>query len=158
MDTEKLDTFIRLLQRIQKQPNKTFDLGLIVREPKSQINSEEIFNEVNKLVPIEKIIYNNSIFDEDVVEAIINIFEKEKWIFLEIKKDIGSLLFNQLKYLANFNSLQLIDYKGQDIFKMKMPKESRIIIFIERDFIENKISYPNFYTLFGPVLSTNRLL
>ncbi|MGC9032740.1 MAG: hypothetical protein ACP5H9_05050, partial [Candidatus Woesearchaeota archaeon] len=37
--------------------------------------------------------------------------------FLEIKKDIGSSLLNQLKHLANRNSFQLIDYQGKDVFE-----------------------------------------
>ncbi len=153
MGQEKLNTFIRLLQKVQKQPSRTFDLGLIVKELKSKISSVKILEAIKKTIDIEKITYDKSSIDEDVIENLVNIFEKDKWVFLEIKKDIGSPLLNQLKHLTNFNSLQLIDYKGQDIFEMKMPKNSRLIVFAERDFIENKITYPHFYRLFGPTLS-----
>jgi hypothetical protein len=153
MDREKLKTFIHLLQKVQKQPSQTFDLGLIVKELESQIEVEEIFEEIKKIVDIERIVYNETIFDEDVIDKIVNTFQKNKWVFLEIKKDIGSHLLNQLKHLANHNFLQLIDYQGKDIFEMKMPENSRVIVFAERDFIENKISYPHFYRLFGPTLS-----
>ncbi len=153
MDKEKLNTFIRLLQKVQKQPSRTFDLGLIVKEPKSKMSSVEILEVMKKIVNIEKITYDKSSVDEDVIKNLVNVFKIDKWIFLEIKKDIASPLLNQLKHLANFNSFQLIDYKGQDIFEMKMPKNSRLIAFAERDFIENQISYPHFYRLFGPTLS-----
>ena len=88
-----------------------------------------------------------------MIEKIIDAFEKSKWVFLEIEKNISSPLLNQLKHLANHNVLQLLDYKGKDLFEMKMPKDSRLIVFSERDFIENKITYPHFYRLFGPTLS-----
>jgi len=154
MDKEKLNSFIKLLQkshRISILPS--FDLGLIVKEKTSKINNEEIFDEIKKIVPVEKIIYDESTFDEDIISKIIDIFKKNKWIFLEIKKDIQSLLLNQLKHLANHNFLQLIDYKGKDLVQIKMPENCRIIVFAERDFIENKISYPHFYRLFGATLS-----
>ncbi|MCD6148417.1 hypothetical protein J7J18_03535, partial [bacterium] len=106
-----------------------------------------------KTVPIERIVYDESIFDEDVIKKIIELFEKGKWIFLEIKKDIGSLLLTQLKNLSNHNFLQLVDYQGKDLVEIKIPEDSRIIIFVERNFIENKISYPHFYRIFGPTLS-----
>ena len=153
MNQEKLNTFIRLLQKCQKQPSRTFDLGLIVKETKSQINEKEIFDQIKKMLPIEKVIYNKSSLDEDVIEKLIDAFKKEKWVFLEVKKDINSPLLNQLKHLVNSNTLQLIDYQGKDVFEMKMPENSRMIVFAERDFIENKIIYPHFYRLFGPTLS-----
>ena len=142
MNQEKLKTFIRLLQKCQKQPSRTFDLGLVIKESKSQINEEEVFNQIKKIVPIEKVIYDQSLLDEDVIEKMIEAFKKGKWIFLEIKKDIRSPLLNQLKHLANHNILQLIDYQGKDIFGMKMSESSRVIVFAERNFIETKISYP----------------
>jgi hypothetical protein len=153
MDKEELNMFISLLQKVQKQPSRTFDLGLIVKEQKSQIEVKEVFEEIKKIVDIERVVYDETIFDEDVIDKIVDNFRKNKWIFLEIKKDIGSPLLNQLKHLANHNLLQLIDYQGKDVFEMKMPENSRVIVFAERDFIENKISYPHFYRLFGPTLS-----
>lgn len=153
MDKDKLNTFIHLLQKVQKQPSRTFDLGLIVKEPKGKTGANKIFSEVKKLMSVEKIIYDKSAIDEDVFERIIKAFQKGKWIFLEIRKDPSSSLLNQLKHLANHNSLQLIDYRGKDIFEMKIPENSRVIIFSERDFIENHITYPHFYRLFGPTLS-----
>ena len=152
MDQE-LKIFIEHLQKIQKPLNKTFDLGLIVKEPKSKIRSEKIFETITKIIDAEKIVYDSSILDEDIIKRIIKAFQNKKWVFLEIKKDISSVLLNQLKNLSNHNILQLIDYQGEDVFELPMPKESRVIVFAERDFIENKISYPHFYTLFGPVLA-----
>jgi hypothetical protein len=153
MDKKNLNMFINLLQKVQKQPMKTFDLGLIVKEPKSITSVEEVFEEIKKMVPLERIIYNEAVTDEETVDKIIETFEKNNWILLEINKDVGSFLLNQLKHLANYNSLQILDYKEKGIFEMKMPKNSRVVVFAERDFIENKISYPHFYLLFGPTLS-----
>lgn len=153
MEKEELKIFLQLLQKVKHPLKGTFDLGLIIKEPKSEVKSDEVLKEIQKELKIEKIVYDERVFDEDVIEQIINLFKEKKWVFLEIRKDIQSPLLNQLKHLANYNSFQLIDYKGQDIFEMKIPEESRLIVFAERDFIENKISYPHFYTLFGPTLS-----
>jgi len=153
VDKNELNTFIHLLQKVFTQKQPAFDLGLIVKESKSQIEVKEVFEEIKKIVDIERIVYDETIFDEDTIDKIIDAFQKNKWIFLEVEKDIGSPLLNQLKHLANSNYLQLIDYQGKDIFEMKMPENSRVIVFAERDFIENKISYPHFYRLFGPTLS-----
>lgn len=153
MEQEELNKFIRLLQKVHKQPNQTFDLGLIIRESKSKMSPVKILDAIKKTIDIEKIIYDKSSIDEDVIENLVNIFQKGKWVFLEIKKDITSPLLDQLRHLANYNSFQLIDYKGQDIFEMKIPETSRLIVFAERDFIENQITYPHFYRLFGPTLS-----
>ena len=153
MDKEKLNMFIRLLQKVRKQPSRTFDLGLIVKERESKVNLAEISEAIREMVDIKEIIYDDAVLDEDIIESFVNTFQKNKWVFLEIKKDIGSLLLNQLKHLANHNFLQLLDYQGKDVFEMKMPENSRVIVFAERDFIENKISYSHFYRLFGPTLS-----
>ncbi len=153
MDKEKLNTFIHLLQKVRKQPSQTFDLGLVVKESKSKISSNKVLEAIKKIMNIERIIYDKSTADEDVIARIIESLKGSKWIFIEIKKDIGSLLLNQLKHLANYNSLQLIDYQGKDLFEMKIPETPRIIVFAERNFIEKKITYPHFYRLFGPTLS-----
>lgn len=153
MQKEKLKEFLRLLEIIKHPFKKTFDLGLIIKEQKSKVESDEVFKEIQKEIEIEKIVYNKKVFDEDIMEKIINLFKEKKWVFLEIKKDIQSPLLNQLKHLSDYNSFQLIDYDNQNIFEIKMPEESRIIVFVERDFIESKISYPHFYKLFGPILS-----
>ncbi len=155
MDKEKLKTFIRLLQKVHTVPPLVdkCDLGLIVKESKTKISPDEILDEIKKIVAIGRIVYDKSVADEDVIEKIIEAFKRGEWIFLETKKDIGSILLNQLKHLANNNILQLIDYQGKDLVEIKIPENSRIIIFAEREFIENKISYPHFYRLFGPTLS-----
>ena len=153
MNKEKLEKFIRLLQKVRKQPSQTFDLGLIIKEPKSKASFESIFRDIKKKLDIKKITYDKKIIDEDIIEELIDSFKKEKWVFLEIKKDIGSLFLNQLIHLSNRNFLQLLNYNNQDVFEIKMPENSRIIIFTERDFIKNKITYPHFYRLFGPTLS-----
>lgn len=155
MDKENLNKFIRLLQKVHIFPPLAgkSDLGLIVKEPKSKISSNKVLETIKKIINIEKITYDKSIFDEDVIEKIIEAFEKGKWIFLEIKKDIASPLLNQLKHLANHNILQLLNYKGHDLAEIKMPENTRVIIFTERNFIEKEITYPHFYRLFGPTLS-----
>lgn len=152
MNKENLNTFINLIKKKSMSAGKR-DLGLIVKETNSEIDSKIILEEIQKILNIEKITYNESVFDDDIIENLIEIFQKEKWLFLEIKKDISSLLLNQLKHLTNHNVLQLLNYKGEDLVEIKMPENSGIIVFAERDFIENKINYPYFYKLFGPTLS-----
>ncbi|MDW7988083.1 MAG: hypothetical protein RMJ65_05225 [candidate division WOR-3 bacterium] len=153
MDKELLREFIQFLRLFEHPVKKTYDLGLIVKEPNSNETQKVVLEEIRNIVPIEVIVYDEAISDTTAIEKIIGAFRDKKWVFLEIKKDLKSPLLNQLKHLANYNSFQIFDYHGQDVFEMKMPRESRIIVFAERDFIEKEISYPYFYTLFGPVLS-----
>jgi len=155
MDNEKLKQFIRLLQKVKRQPQGVFDIGLIVKEPsaKKSISGEKIFREIKNIVPIEKIVYDSSTDDENTIQKLISVFQKKNWAFLEIKKDIGSPFLNQLKHLSNRNFLQILNYNNQDVFEIKMPEDTRIVVFAERDFIENKITYPHFYRIFGPTLS-----
>ena len=155
MNKEKLEQFIRLLQKVKRQPQGVFDIGLIIEEPSAEksVSGEKIFREIKNIVPIERIVYNNSTDDENTTQKLISVFRKKNWAFLEIKKDIGSLFFNQLKHLSNHNFLQLLNYNNQDVFEIKMPEDTRIIVFAERNFIENKITYPHFYRFFGPTLS-----
>ncbi len=153
MDKGRLNQFVRLLKKTFTMKSPSFDLGLIIKEPTSKIDSRNVFEELEKEVNIEKVVYDKSVIDEDVIEKIIEVFKKNKWLFLEIEKDISSPLLNQLKHLTNHNMLQLIDYRGKDLVEIKMPKHSRIIVFAERNVIEKKINYPHFYRLFGPVLS-----
>ncbi len=153
MDRQKLNEFIYLLQKVYKQPGNTFDLGLIVKEPDNFTSVEEVFNEIKKIVPIERIIYDRNVTDEEVVDGIVKVIERNTWVFLDIKKDLGSLLLNQLKHLGNYNSFQILNYRGKDVFELKMPESVRLIVFVERNFFENQITYPHFYSLFGPTLS-----
>lgn len=153
MSKEQLQEFILALQRVKRKPANLYDLGLLIKESQSKLSADKVFKEVVKIVPTKKINYDKSISDEDAIEQLARILQKENWVFLEIKKDIGSPLLNQLKHLANYNSFQLFDFDGKEVFEMKLPQNARVIIFAERDFIENKISYPHFYTLFGPTLS-----
>ncbi len=155
MNKEKLEQFIRLLQKVKRQPQRVFDIGLIIKEPSAEksVSGEKVFREIKNIAPIEKIIYDNSMDDENAIQKLINVFRKKNWAFLEIKKDISSLFLNQLKHLSNRNFLQLLNYNNQDVFEIKMPEDTKIIVFAERDFIENKITYPHFYRLFGPTLS-----
>ncbi len=153
MRINNLDLFMRLLKKTFTNKNAAFDIGLIVKEPQSVIDSNMVLEEIKKEVNIEKLIYDEHISDEDAINKMVEIFTKGHWLLLEIRKDISSPLLNQLKNLANHNLLQLLNYKGQDVCEIKMPVASRLVVFAERTFIETNISYPHFYKLFGPVLS-----
>ena len=155
MNKEKLERFIRLLQKVKKQPQGVFDIGLIIQEPsaKKNVSGEKIFSEIKNIVPAKRIVYDNSTDNENTIQELISVFQKKNWVFLEIKKDIDSLVLNQLKHLSNHNFLQLLNYNNQDVSEIKMPEETRIIVFAKRNFIENRITYPHFYRLFGPILS-----
>jgi hypothetical protein len=151
--TDKLNKFIRLLKEVKRQPGGIFDSGLIVLEPGSPTKEDEVLAGIKKTVAITEVKYDQSTTDEEVVEAMVEIFKNGEWLFLQIEKDIGSIMLNQLKHLANANSLQMLDFQGQEVFTMNLPSASRVIVCAGREFIERKISYPHFYTLFGPVLS-----
>lgn len=151
--TSKLKDFFSALKSVKRQPGGLFDVGLLIKEPKSKTNAEKLFQEMKKLTPTQNIIYDQSVTDEKTIKQLVDAFKKEKWVLLEIKKDISSLLLNQLKHLANSNNLQILNFNDKEVFEMKLPEQCRLIVLAERNFIENKISYPHFYRIFGPVLS-----
>lgn len=153
MDTNKIDEFITVLRNVKRKPQNLYDSGLVVGEKDQMMSGQDLLTEMQKHTKISHIVYDNETSDEETVSALASAFRKGQWILLEIQKNPGSLLLNQLQHISNSNNLQLMNIGEEDFIEESMSEQSRLVAFAKRDFIENNITYPNFYHLFGPVLS-----
>lgn len=155
MKYPQLNDFISALKLVRRPPANLADMGLIIKEKNSNINTGNLKSQLSKDLALQEIIYNDSVSDEDVLKLMVQAFKNNTWVLLEIKKDVGSVLLNQLQHLANSNNLQINDFEGQELFEMSVPENVCLIALVDRDFIESKITYPHFYKLFGPTLNLN---
>ena len=149
---KKINLFVSLLFKICKKTTNTFDLGLIVKEQENSSSSTEIFSCLKRVLKIERVNYDKAIAAERISKRIAEILNTGKWIFLEIGEDIQGALLEQLELLANYNTYRSFNLPDTSII-IRMPEKSRLIVYAERDFIESKIKYPRFYSLFGPILT-----
>ncbi len=129
-----------------------YDIGLIIIEDDSSVTIEDVFS----VFPKDKaklLEYKDGIVESEFIEQVVNLLENKKWIFIELKKDLDHQLINQLRNFSENNIVQLLDYKGKEIYNLKLPPESRIVVIVKRSFLEKEISYPYFFNIFGPVIS-----
>ena len=128
-----------------------YDLGLIIIEPDSKAKTKDILS----VFPDGKaeILEYESKNDASFAEKMADLINDKRWVFIELNGDPGHNLINQLRLLSEQNVMQLLDYKGSEIYNLKLPLESRIVVVVKRDVLEKEISYPNFLNIFGPVLS-----
>jgi len=129
-----------------------YDLGLIIFEKASKVTVDDIVSVFPKN-KVEVLEYENNQYEATFIEKMANLLEDKKWILIDLKEDAGHNLINQLRHLSDNNIMQLLDYKGKEIYNLKLPLESRVVVVVQRDFLEKEISYPHFLDIFGPVLS-----
>ena len=153
---EKTKYFLEALNKVSspllgRSGEGLFDLGLIVIEDGSQAKIEDLL----RFFPQDKakiLKYNNK-YETPFIEELTQLIEDRKWVLIDLVEDPGHQMINQLKNLANSNIMQILDYKDREIFNLKLPKESRIVIVVGRDFLENEVSYTGFISIFGPQIS-----
>ena len=155
MEYPQLNDFVQALKLVRRPPANLFDMGLLIREKKNKTTLENIKIELQNDLNIKDMIYDGSVSDKNILKQIVKAFNDNSWVLMELKKDLDSTMLNQLQHLSNSNNLQIMDFQGQEVFEMDQPEKSRLIILADRDFIEKKITYPNFYKLFGPTLNLN---
>ena len=154
---EKLRYFLESVNQIThpvapEYSEMLYDLGLIIFED----NSKARVNDILSVFPknkVEVLKYDNNQHETPFIEKMVNLLENKKWILIDLKEDPGHNLINQLKHLSESNLMQLLDYKGKEVYNLKLPLESRIIAVVQRDFLEKEISYPYFLDIFGPIIS-----
>lgn len=98
---------------------------------------------------VEKIKINSALTTEKIVKKMTKALKEKKWMILEIKDDLASEMFSQLKLLSEQNRMQSPD--GEVV---RLADETRVIVLIDRETlkaIEKK--YPDFKYLFGPIIS-----
>lgn len=154
---EKIKYFLEALNKVKSSSSGIgrevlFDLGLVVTEDSSQAKIEDLlrFFSQDKAKILK---YDNDKYENPFIEELTQLIENKKWVLIDLVEDPGHQMINQLKNLANSNIMQILDYKDKEIFNPKLSEESRIVVVVKRDFLENEISYPNFTSIFGPQIS-----
>lgn len=153
----KLDYFLESVNQVTHPValgslEEIYDLGLVIFEKDSKATIDDILSVFPKN-KVEVLKYENNKYEIPFIEKMVNLLENKKWILIDLKVDPGHNLINQLRHLSDDNVMQLLDFKGKEVYNLKLPVESRIVVVVQRDFLEKGISHPRFLNIFGPVLS-----
>lgn len=74
------------------------------------------------------------------------------WLIVSLNDDVPAEVLTALTQLSDDNRFTVTDDTG-NITSSSLNPDTRLIFFTTRSLIEERISYPYFYSLFGPVLS-----
>lgn len=153
---EKIKKFVEILDKVS-HPNlpwakneKFYDLGLIIGEKGVKFGFDDFKKAVGDARKYRFFTINRKSEQDDFLKFLVETLEAKKWLVIEIKDDLRGKCLTQLKRLSELNSIQLLN---KEVFNLKLPEESRIVVIIDRDILEKKISYPYFIQLFGPKIS-----
>ena len=159
---EKIKKFVEILEKVSYSKNpfakneKFYDLGLIIREKRVEFDFDDFKSAVENRGKYNFFTIDKNISENDFLKFLVETLKAKKSPVIEIKNDLKGRCLTQLKRLAELNKIQILnfDYQGEtkEIFNLKLPNESRIIVIIDRDTLEKKITYPYFLRFFGPKL------
>ncbi len=151
----KLDHFIEVLANMMsntvangKQP--LIENGLIVLED-SECSFQDIVSTFASKQP-EVITLSNPVDDHAFIQAVIQANENKQWLIVNLECDPHNSVITALKQLSEDNEFTITDNSNQ-LIAVKLNPETRIVVCSKRSLIEEHITYPYFYNLFGPVLS-----
>ncbi len=126
-----------------------FDSGLVVFE-----DSLVGVDEVADCLAEEKrkvFLLDNEYDDYGFLKALIEANEKGQWLIVDCKIDPSPQMISILKQVSDRNSFTVPNFNNQELFSLKINSNTRIIFCIESKLLE-KITYPSFVNLFGPVI------
>jgi hypothetical protein len=153
---KEIDEFLESLKKVvhslpYEPKKKLFDLGLIILEKEHQLTAKDIFNLLpeNKKIFFELI---NPYYYDDFVEKLITANREGQLLFVNCKADPAPTIIKLLKQLSETNEFSTTDVEDKELFSMKLNPKTRVIFCIDNDFLETKITYPYFISLFGPIL------
>lgn len=162
LQKEKIKKFVEVLDKVS-HPNlpwakneKFYDLGLIIREKEVKIDFNDFKKIVGETSKYKFFTIDKKSYQDDFLKFLVETLEAKKWPVIEIKDDLRGKSLTSFKRLSESNSIQLLnfEYKGEtkEVFNLRLPKESRIVVIIDRDILEKKITYSHFIQFFGPKL------
>jgi len=143
----KIGQFIDVLLKVANSEGQLFDNGLIVIEDESNVKFEDIESNLNDFIKFDKV-DNHVTFINSLVVA----NKDKKIILVKIEHDLDPKIISILKQISVDNTCNISDFNNEEIYHLKINQKVRIICITKRSVIENSISYPYFYNLFGPVL------
>ena len=159
---EKIKKFVEILDKISysKLPfaknEKFYDSGLLIREKGVKIDFNDFKKAVEESRKYKFFTVDKKTYQDNFLKFLVETLEAKKWPIIEIKEDLKGRSLTSLKRLSELNSIQLLNFedkgKLKEVFNLKLPKESRIVVIIDRDILEKNITYPYFLQFFGPKL------
>jgi len=153
---EKLKEFFEVLEKVSipEDPSSRkliFDLGLVIFEPTSSLKAEDVFT----LLPEGKARFfglKDRYDVENFLKALVIANREGQWLLVDCQADPAPGIIGILKQLSEDNSFTVSHFEEKELFRMELNPKTRIIICVNSDFLETKITYPFFINLFGPVI------
>lgn len=153
---KEVKEFFEVLEKVSyswpwEPKKKLSDLGLIIFETKSKATAKDIY----ELLPEGKSLFfelANPYYYEDFVKKLVIANREGQWLIVDCKADPAPTIIQIIKQLSETNEFSLSHFEDKEIFSMKLNPKTRVIFCIENDFLETKITYSYFISLFGPIL------
>ena len=131
---DEIATFIDFLRNLPTTHAFQCGSALVVREGSSRCSAEEALGELSRQVGLQCTAYGPECEEETMLELLKADLAKGAWALLEVKRDPSARVIAFLKSLMQTSSVEA---------------QGRLIAFAEREFIENGVSHPYFYGMFG---------
>ncbi|MBI2035119.1 MAG: hypothetical protein HYT12_00345 [Candidatus Liptonbacteria bacterium] len=145
---EEIERFFAALEDVR---SPLFDSGLIILEPKSKNSAENIV----KALPAGKAIFHalsDSYESESFARKLVIANREGEWLIVECSTDPAPTVIQILKQIAEDNRFALLNFENKEIASFELNPKTRIIMVAKNKTIEEQISYPFFFNLFGPIL------
>lgn len=152
---EKIQQFLEIVENNgiidkQKSNQSIFENGLVVFEAENLTARDvcEFLPEGKYLI----ILVSDPLNYKEFIDNFSMINREGQWLVVDFKCDPHPNIISFLKQLNEENEVAISDYKDQELANFKLNSRTRIICCIKRNELE-KITYPYFYNLFGPILN-----
>lgn len=153
MNTGDLYDFILFMKRNDLMKQGIPSTGLLINESSEPTAAQSVFEEIQKIVPIELFTYDSNVDEELLLRKMFKAFRRKRWVFLEIKAEPSPEFLEKVTHLHSRHVVQAYSARVGRFVWAKVPKKFRLLVFAQRNFIEQDVSYPSFYSFFGPVLT-----
>jgi hypothetical protein len=144
MDQERIDEFVNYLRHARVGGTGVSGSALIVRRKDSSTTSEDVLSRLTANHPVVPLKYDNATDEPSLLNSLRAGLAEGEWMFLQVNKDLSAEMIQMLNKVKSSHSLD--NQCGQ------LPRETRLIVFSDQSFVEEELTYRNFYKLFGPVL------
>lgn len=131
--------------------NQLFDSGLILFEPDTTTTITDI---VSIFLPTRHKVFilNSQYGDELFVQAFLTANQTGQLLFVDCQADPCPPIIQILKGISEDNACIVTDTKTGQITKIALHPKTRIIFCLTEKVLSEKITYPFFTSLFGPIL------
>lgn len=128
-----------------------FDLGLIILEPESNASFDTLAHKVPALRRHDFALTDHSDYLQ-FATALTEANNRGIWLVVDCQADPSPTVITILKQLAEDNACTISNFDGQELTRVTLNAETRLLFIIPRLVLEEIITYPYFSNLFGPVL------